>query len=449
VLPQVSEPSAQESLTIDPAPKRWAELLAQRTSRPLVIMVGHQAEFWHPGILAKYFAANAAAKSLARAGREVAVHWLVVDQDSNDPSRIAFPARAEGGLAKVLWKVPFQDGGTASNGFGDTPTAALPPLNASTIPDGASPALACVETGLARIAESLRAHAREPNAASQVASVLRDLLAPYARPNDTLYGSQLFRLGVFPELIERMRSDPAACTRAYNAAVALHPHAHVRALIDEPGRTELPLWRMPEKPGQPRRPVFAADLPNIDPSHLAPRALLMTAIVRLGHCDLLIHGTGGGLYDKITEAWLSRWLPGRTLAPTAVVTATRLLPFDIKPPSPEAIAKARWLAHHARHDPALLGDAPAAERKQQILHDLRTARSRGHLPALEFGDLCALLTQVRQAHAPQLAALQSAATDALHQRELAEIVYERTWPFPLYPEEAIRELKSSIDAAFA
>src|SRR6185295_16354495 len=123
--------------------------------------------------------------------------------------------------------------------------------------------------------------------------------------------SELHKHGVFSELLDRMRADRAACTLAYNRAVARHPSAHVRPLIEEPGRTELPLWRMPDQQGRPRLPVFASDLPGLDPSRLAPRALLMTALVRLEACYLFIHGTGGGQYDRITEAWLSGWLPGR------------------------------------------------------------------------------------------------------------------------------------------
>jgi hypothetical protein len=245
-----------------------------------------------------------------------------------------------------------------------------------------------------------------------------------------------------------MRADPGACARADNAAVSRHPHAHVRALIDEPGRVELPLWRMPDKPGRARLPVFAPDLPDVDPAHLAPRALLMTALERLAMCDLFIHGTGGGQYDRITEAWLARWLPGRALAPTAVVTATRLLPFGITPPPPREIARARWRAHHARHDPGALGDSEAAGRKLQILTELRTARSRGQTPARAFTALHALLDDVRSRRAAQLADLDSQAAAGLRQRALAEVVYERAWPFPLYPQETLRDLRTEIATAF-
>ena len=393
-------------------------------------MTGHQAEFWHPGILAKYLAADAAARAIRARGHGVRVVWLVADQDSNDPSAIQYPAASPSGPVRALWKPAFRGATTSSDAFVDVPTSALPVLDAAG-QAGVGPALPCVSEGLGRMASALRAHAGASSAGGQITGALCDLLRPHAAPDEVVYASELYRLGAFSELLERMRSDPAGCTRAYNAAAARFPRARVRPLIDQPGRLELPLWRMPDGPLRPRRPVFAADLPDTEPAHLAPRALLMTAIVRLEACDLFIHGTGGGVYDQVTDAWLSAWLPGRALAPTAVVTATRFLPFRERVPSPEEIERARWRAHHARHDPGELGDSAAAARKQELLVELRTARSRGQSPSVAFGKLHTLLDETRRTRAEVLGQFESGAAAALGQRRLAEVVYDRTWPFPL------------------
>ena len=48
----------------------------------------------------------------------------------------------------------------------------------------------------------------------------------------------------------------------------------------------------------------------------------MTGMARLAACDLFVHGTGGGIYDTITEAWFREWL-GVELAPTIAVTRMR------------------------------------------------------------------------------------------------------------------------------
>jgi len=165
-------------------------------------------------------------------------------------------------------------------------------------------------------------------------------------------------------------------------------------------------------------------------------------------CDLFIHGTGGALYDQVTNAWFSTWLPGRQLAPTAVVTATRFLPFDIKPPSPEVITKTQWKAHHALHNPAVLGDEPAGTRKLQLLQELRTARSRGESPSIAFKAIHDLLDTSRVEHKDQVAALATEAAQALEKRALAKVVYDRTWPFPLYPDTVIPGLQADIERAF-
>src|SRR5690606_40978326 len=85
---------------------------------------------------------------------------------------------------------------------------------------------------------------------------------------------------------------------------------------------ELPLWRV-DREGRRHR-AFLHDL-EMDGT-LYPRALMMTALARLGLCDLFIHGTGGGRYDQVTERWMYEWLKVK-LAPMAVATASIHLPF--------------------------------------------------------------------------------------------------------------------------
>jgi hypothetical protein len=419
--------------------------------RRVTIVAGHQAELWHPGILAKYFAADAAARALSRQGVDAGVTWLFVDQDSNDPSKIAYPARSNGGLTKATWRVPFKQGGSLSGFSEDTPTASLPtllPPDMRAAVQELSPATASVRDGLVRIAEVMRRHAGEPNAARQLAAVVVELLAPLVQPRATLFASELDKTELFAELVEKIRADPLACSRAYNDAVAHEPHAHMRPL-EVGARIELPLWRMPTAMGMPRRRVFADDLASVPMTQLAPRALLMTALVRLAQCDMLIHGIGGGIYDKATEAWMSTWLPERRLAPTSIVTATRTLKFEGSPPrTPEAIAHAVWKAHHGLHDPAMLGDGAASDRKRELLRKLRTARANGHEPVEAFQELHQLLARVRAEHAAALARLREEESQARADRAKAQVVFERTWPFPLYEAGQMAELKAEIDGAF-
>jgi hypothetical protein len=158
--------------------------------------------------------------------------------------------------------------------------------------------------------------------------------------------------------------------------VARVPEARVRPLRVEGARVELPLWWMPGRVGRARRAVWSDELAALKVDELAPRALAMTALVRKELCDLFIHGTGGGVYDRITDLWLGEWLGGGALAPTAVVTATRHLPFDVRVRRPEEIARASELfEQHAALTANVarlqdhLGGAPNNEQyKQELLH---------------------------------------------------------------------------------
>src|SRR5205823_2691827 len=155
------------------------------------------------------------------------------------------------------------------------------------------------------------------------------------------------------------------------AAVAWHPTVGIRPLLADEvqDRWELPLWWLP--PGREREHVYAEDLGRIPIAELAPKALMMTGLMRLAGCDLFIHGLGAaGLvepgrvvegYDVITGEWLAAWLgPEASIAPIVMVTASFLLPLLDRPlPTLHDSARATWLAHHARHDPIALRD-PAA-----------------------------------------------------------------------------------------
>ncbi|MCA9274359.1 MAG: hypothetical protein KDA31_15085, partial [Phycisphaerales bacterium] len=77
---------------LDPEPTSWANLITHNTSERAtrfreqlglptdkpIIMTGHQAQLWHPGILAKLFAAQSVASQVGGV-----VVWLIVDMDTN------------------------------------------------------------------------------------------------------------------------------------------------------------------------------------------------------------------------------------------------------------------------------------------------------------------------------------------------------------------------------
>lgn len=454
-LPVSAWLSQHESITLDPYPDQWRcrpgpltpearefrRQLGLTTDRP-VIMSGHQAELWHAGIAAKALALDAAAARF-----HAAAAWVIVDQDPGAPARLRHPVLRKGaGADRTPARAAIELIAPADPAVvtGRQPPGRTRPI---AIHPDTPPAIAAA---IARIAAALDTHLDAPSRAEQTTRAALDLLAParamgtpdLTPPTPTPLPTIIPALGLartelFARLVGAMREAPHECVAHYNAAVAHHPRARLRPLLTAPrAGPELPLWRI--TPDGRRHAAFARDLDSGEPA-LAPRALTMTALLRWGACDLFIHGLGGGRYDPVMEAWLAHWLGITDMAPAVVVSATRLLPLvESPPPTPEQVARARWAAHHARHNP------PANDGRKRALasavHSARTGAER----AERFRQLHDWLDRERRLRAEDLVALDARAADLAAHARLSEIVHDRTWPFALLPPESMRSLHARI-----
>jgi len=401
-----------------------------------IVMTGHQAMIWGPGVLAKFIACEAAAQSLGGAAA-----WIVPDQDEARHGALRVPVRTSDGALETqtltIDEPPPRAAAASCPPF-------LPPASASSI----EPALPSVAEGLDRTLAALAERSGEPTAATQVQTAVEDLLSPLAAPAPTLLASRLHETDLFAELVERLRQDARRAARSYNDAVAARPEADLAPLLcgRGGGRCELPLWRLAF--GEPRRPVFAETIGEVPLEQLAPRALLMTGLLRLAGCDLFIHGTGGAAYDRATETWFQDWL-GEDLAPQVVATATLTLPLPEASMAPEAASKAAWRAHHARHHPAALGDEEKEREKMRLVEAIRQAKARGEDPAELFRDMHELLTAQREEHAPELERLDRDARRARAAATSRDVAQDRTWPFPWHAQEDLSRLDRAVRDAFA
>ncbi|TVS07956.1 MAG: hypothetical protein EA423_02725 [Phycisphaerales bacterium] len=447
-------------LLIDPPARAWAGLLERGvslsgsrgeaavfrkalglpTDRP-VVMSGHQCAIYHPGILAKKLAARVFA-----GGGGAAHAWLWVDQDDNDPTRIDLPTRSlDGRLQRTAWRL---DAGPIPAG---TPTGSRPALKRVERPD--FEAVGVRKGAVETIARAIEARAGEASLARQFAGAGDDLFASSVGEREpggvSVFAASLHETEAFAELFERMLDDPVACVRAYNEAASAHPEAEIRPLIanEKSGRFELPLWRV--RPGEPRMPVFAGQAKDIGRDQLSPRALLMTGLVRMLGCDLFIHGTGGGKYDRVTEAWFGSWL-GVELAPAVVVSATlRLELGGGEVPTEAEVAEARQRAHKAKHDPSVVGDTASAERKAELLREIERCKEAGEDPSPLFREMHALLEEYRNRYAEAIAALESEADRLAAAIDGASVATARDWAFALYEPRQIEALRAEIDRAYA
>ncbi|MCL4740680.1 MAG: hypothetical protein KJZ54_00595 [Phycisphaerales bacterium] len=440
---------AAPALQLEPDPRDWPALAAaharERDAAMPVVMSGHQAEVWHAGILAKWFACAAAARA---AGADAL--WLVVDQDDGEPTRLRFPAR-DGNARTAPSEIDLRAMAEVAPGVptGMRPSADIDAARAADAP-AATPAVA---DGLRRAAGAMARHANAPSLARQIDACVRDLIGG-ENPPRAIFATDLAATDAFAELIDAIKADPAACARTYNEAAVHRPDAGVRALERVGGRVELPLWRLSR--ARPRRPVFSDELADADPRTLAPRGLLMTGLVRRRLCDLFIHGTGGGAtasregYDRVTEAWFAAWLGETRLAPAVLATATQRLPLgEHERPTRADAAAARARAHRARHDPTLVGDEATARAKQAILDRVRATKDAGGDAAPHFAEMQSLLERYRAERADDLRRLDDEADRLAELAALPDAADDRTWPFVLHDPGVLADLRRAIDARFA
>ncbi|MDP1660958.1 MAG: hypothetical protein Q8L55_03500 [Phycisphaerales bacterium] len=432
----------------DPQAANFRSELGLPTGKP-VVMSGHQAQWWHAGIFAKQIALAALCEGASAAGA-----WVVVDQDASDSLTIAYPARAVGGTlpSRGTWALapePIAAHLRADVALCDLPTfAPTPPPTDAATPD--------IARALRAIADCTARWAHAASAAEQIARANAELAAAALGPAQTptlFFATDLLRTAAARALIERMAEDPAACSRAYNRAVAesgVHTVAPLSAAPDK-GRFELPLWQLSGKGNKPtpRRRVFASTLGDTPLDSLAPRGVLMTALLRWPGCDLFIHGTGGGAtgeaggYDKVAEHWMRNWL-GAELAPSVVATATALLPMGAAPTlaEPDLVAAHRRL-ENARHAPRTLGDAAAQRHKDALVAQIAATADRSERLRL-YKQLQHHLEAYRTAHAAELQAAGQAAADTAEELGRQSILRERTWPWPLLPRTMVLELQRTV-----
>lgn len=417
----------------------WRPVLPEfescRAGGEVVVRTGHQAWFWHAGILAKYFAAGACVAGLAAAGVAARAAQVVVDQDISDPWAVALPV--EGGERVRVRLGPGPPAGV--------PTGSVPALANPACDKDLSEVrvLESARIGLGAIMAALTKERAAPSAAAQVAGALRRLMSPWVRLSPATYATGLSRESWFAALVGEMVRDARACVHAYNNAARMFPRARIRPLECNGARVELPLWKL--TPGGVRRPVYAEEASQIAAGQLAPRALMLTASLRLAETDLFVHGLGGGVYERVTDAWIGAWRPGWRLAPCVVASATVHMPMEAGGlPRPEEIARAAWRAHRLRHDPAMAGDAELAAKKRALLGEIERCKAKGEDARALFRRMHALLEEHRAQNGEALSAARAVAARLALNAECAGVVYDRTWAFPLLPGVAVEALRGEI-----
>ena len=469
------------SITIEPILARWPSLLQidpvgsllgktrefwqQLTRRELnlptdrrIIATGHQPTLWHPGILAKYAAVDAALRE--RGPRLASGVNIVVDQDVLAPAAFDVPLRrSDGTLAsrQIDLGPPRR--------VDEVPVGFMPAFQPREIQVDSLGELPELAGSVQHIRAALAAEAHQSSAAAQVAAALSRLMQQCAdlAPLSAITGSDMMRTTLARALLQAMADDPHRCAQAYNRAVAAHPRAHLSPLAIRDDYVELPLWRV--RDDRTRVRAYDADLQSSRPAvidhessiTLLPRALFMTAFIRLAVADLFVHGEGGAIYDRAMEQWIREWL-GAEVAPMATATATVRLPLmrdgDLDLIARSGLAAARRRARLLEHDPeAADGEAGGwgvhhpGPRKQRLLREIDALPPRSHERRQSFFEMHRRLEAMRREHS---ATIEGARVELVRLQRLArdaEIALRRDWAFPLYPRQMLLDLTSRVRAA--
>lgn len=423
--------------------EEWASLTRGELGLPqqgTLIGTGHQAELWHPGILAKYVLADAVAELHGAQSMHI-----VADQDAGGFAAIAVPVRDDSGeLRRDVMTLALMRRGV--------PTGRQPAFAPDRAPRVGAPALAGVQDGLERARMALEAAQREPTAARQVVRAIDQLLADtevgLPRLPEAAYATDLMRTTLGRALLERMAEDPLRCARAYNRAIRAVPGATIEPLVIRRDWIELPLWRI-DASGR-RRPAFDADVEAAleDPSSrdLLPRALMLTGIIRLAVCDLFVHGIGGGRYDRVMKLWMTSWLRA-TVAPAVVASADVRLPLSDSPAAGAEVVVAADAAlaasRRAWHDPEPEEGGPGPV-KRELLAAIAGAPRGSRRRREAFRSMHRELGTLRGVHVGRVERLQREARSLRRAARDASVAMRRDWSFVLHEPAVLRDMAAAI-----
>lgn len=464
---------------------------------PLVIMSGHQPEFFHPGVWIKHVFATRLAERLD--GR---MQFLIVDSDVPVVVRLDWPVLRDGlaavdgarAAAVMEWRsyeyirdrrgidyaALFDTARQRYAGYESSPLAAfadamMAPQSSSTYVNRWQAALTICDASLGipgadftRISEcfGFQKAGHDEAAAALVAHIIVNAHEFRDAYNGALANYRARR----------------------NIAGTQHP---IPDLAESERRIETPFWLTNPEHGRERLyatpcrkadcvTIFAGDEPlaDIQTSDLVeapaqalaaglgdwgirPRALAQTLYARIFACDVFLHGIGGAKYDQVTDALIRRFFDVEPPA-YGCVSATLRLPLPTFDATPAALAEAR----HDRRDlfynpqrfarPAELAElAPLfAERTAAIAESdhLRAADRRNRMARKKAYD------RIRAADR-QLAAALSDRSDELRRRiaqlsrqlEHNRIASNREWFFALYTTRQLKALRDdawqTVDAA--
>lgn len=426
----------------------------------LLVMTGHQPEFYHPGIWVKDFLLQRLSEETGAAAIE-----LIVDSDGFDsldlhaPCLVPQPRICSSTLARAR----------PGASYGSSPVP-----DAREIAHFCDQVVRAIDTlGIPAIRKHFDDFRSLLQEAAGSAEDLSELVTFARRRFEVSAGSDYLALPVtsmsrgepFLAMVSHIALDAVEFASSHNRV--LHEHRSrtgirntaqpVPDLTVRDGLVELPLWSLD---GGVRRTVWArtGHMPalvvdgqvvvDLDEDAvgrlqasglaLAPKAILLTLYARLLLSDLFIHGVGGGRYDEITDGLVRDYL-GIEPPRYAIASLTMYLPLGARVVPEDEVSQLSMALNRLRHNPD-----EALDDIEFIDPDERTrafglAREKETLVAAigrPDADKKSLGARIRDVNAglasvvaPQERRLRTELDELLRMRQAGEVLTDRTYPF--------------------
>jgi hypothetical protein len=435
-----------------------------RAPGDLIVMTGHQPELYHPGIWVKNFVLQRLSEELPALGID-----LVVDTDAADGIELVAPLLGpEVGVRRVSLCDPTPDAAYMQRPVPDADARAV--FRSAGLAALATLPAPALERHFESFAESLdEAAPHVPDLGSLMTAARRR----YERPARTDYlelpvsvQAQTRSLRRFAALLitdaERFADIVNTSLAAYRTRTgtrsAAQPFPDLGVGDD---LVEVPFWLLRDGTRMPmyvdrRGRLLAADTVvaavggdaervqtalEREDLLIAPKALALTMFERMFVADLFIHGTGGGRYDRVTDAVIRRHYgvepPGYVVA-----SMTLLLPLGCRITSDAEVSALEQRLHRIEHNPdQVLGEVEfdtvtertraeeLARKKASLVAEIGQPGADRKTLGLAIRDVNAELTGVL---APLLAETRATLARVRSERDASAILTDRTYPYCLW-----------------
>lgn len=442
----------------------------------LIVLTGHQPELYHPGVWIKDFLLQRLADESGATALD-----LVVDTDGFEAVAVSSPCMTPGverchqylavGAEDACFAGSAVPSGSDLDDFCSAADSMLSSLPAP-----------AVRRHFSAFCGQLRGAAPDAESLGELITIARRRYEASAGTDYLeLPLTRLARTQAWMTFVADLALSAERFSAAYNAELGEYRTVNKTRSAAQPfpdlaagdGSVELPLWRIVAghrrsvrvEPGAggsvrivdadgdsvvelPADGAGAVEALRASGELLAPKALALTLFARVLLCDLMIHGVGGGRYDRVTDGVCRRYFG---VEPPAFVVAsmTMYLPLGAHIVTEEEVAAAKEQLNRLDHNPdALLGDvefdsvdeearavALAAE-KTSLVAAIAAPGADKKLLGLRIrevnADLSSLLAPLKDELAVELASLES-------QFAASEILTDRTYPFCFWSPEEVAD----------